>query len=75
MQNQLRERMHGIINHLAEEDLSEMYGLMSELYGDMTMLKAIQAAKRSLTPGASLTQEEALQALSFNTPLGRLSEF
>lgn len=60
----LREKVHSIVDQFSEEELTSLWNLVSEFYHDTRMLKAIQDAKRSLTPGDSLTHEEALQFLS-----------
>ena len=62
----LRENLHTFINQLSDDELAEFWNLTSEFYYDAQMLKAIHVAKRSLTPGDSLTCEEALRFL-FNS--------
>ncbi|OLP19014.1 hypothetical protein BST81_07255 [Leptolyngbya sp. 'hensonii'] len=61
--NPLRSRVHRLVDRLSEEDLENIWMALKGLYYDSYMLKAIQDAKATLTPGDSLTREEALRSL------------
>lgn len=61
--NALRNRAHRLIDQLSEEELVEMWTTLDNLYCDLYMLRAIQASKRLLTPGDTLTREEAMRVL------------
>ncbi|NJP12695.1 MAG: hypothetical protein HC866_27200 [Leptolyngbyaceae cyanobacterium RU_5_1] len=63
MKTSLKTQVHQLIDQLPDEELADICRLLVERYYDSYMLKAVQAAKRSLTPGNSLTREEALQLL------------
>lgn len=62
--NLFRSRLHFLIDQLSEEELAGMWTVLSELYCDLYMLRAIQASKRTFKPGDTLTQEEATQLLA-----------
>lgn len=59
-----RKQLHDLIDRLTDEELDSALELMTTLYYDLFMLKAIQSAQRTLKPGDSLTAEEAIRALS-----------
>jgi len=59
---QFRTRVHELIDELSDEELSQLWQAIAEVYYDSYLLKAIQTAKRS--PGDSLTRDEAIQFLS-----------
>ena len=59
-----RKKLHDLIDRLADEELDSALELMTTLYYNLFMLKAIQYAQRTLKPGDSFTTEEAIQTLS-----------
>jgi hypothetical protein len=59
-----KERIHRLIDQLSEQDLPEIWTVLTNLYYDLYLLDAIQHAKRSLQPGDTLTREEAMRFLS-----------
>ncbi|MBL1176106.1 hypothetical protein [Pantanalinema sp. GBBB05] len=63
MVNSLRPRIHQLIDQLSDEDLVDIWSVLSELYLDAFMIQAIQASKQSLKPGDTFTREEALRVL------------
>lgn len=62
--NPLKERIHRLVEQLSDDDLLEIWPVLTELYCDCYMLRATQAAKETLRPGDTLTREEALRFLS-----------
>ncbi len=56
-----RTRVHWVIDELSDEQLSELWHPLTEMYHDAYLLKALQTTKRS--PGDSFTRDEALQFL------------
>lgn len=60
----LKDRAHRLVEQLADDELLDVWAVLSELYCDCYMLRATQAAKKMLKPGDTLTREEALQFLS-----------
>ncbi len=62
--NLFRNRLHFLIDQLSDEELADMWVVLSDVYSDLYMLRAIQAAKRTLQPGDTFTREEAMQFLS-----------
>lgn len=63
MVNSLRTRVHRLVDQLADEELANVWTVLSELYWDAYMLQAIQTSKQSLKPGDTFTREEALRVL------------
>ncbi len=59
-----RKKLHDLIDRLSEQELETALELMTTLYYDLFMLKAIQYAQQTLKPGDSLTTEEAIRGLS-----------
>ncbi len=64
---QFRARVHQVIDELSDENLAGLVPLLTEVYYDAYLLKAIQAAER--WPGDSLTRDEALQFLAHPSAL------
>jgi len=62
LSKRFRTRVHELIDDLADEDLTALWRIMTDVYYDTHVLKAIQTAKR--LPGDSLTRDEALQFLT-----------
>jgi hypothetical protein len=60
-----RDRLHLLIDQLSDEELQDMRSVLANLCYDLYMLRAIQAAKKSLKPGNTFTREEALEFLLF----------
>ncbi len=60
----LKGRAHNLIEQLSDDEMFDVWTVLSELYYDFYMLKATQAAKQTLKPGDSLTREDALRFLS-----------
>ncbi len=56
-----RTRVHWVIDELSDDQLSELWHTIAEMYHDAYLLKALQTSKRS--PGDSFTRDEALQFL------------
>ena len=65
MINPLRKKLHYLVDQISEEDLGKAWKSLQTLFYDTYMLKAIQEAKETLTPGDSLTYDEALEMLDF----------
>jgi hypothetical protein len=65
MINPLRKKLHYLIDRISEEDLGKTWKTLQALFYDSYMLKAIEEAKEALTPGDSLTYEEAIEMLHF----------
>jgi hypothetical protein len=59
-----RTRLHQLINQLSDDELNSLWLVLADFYNDAYMLRAIQSAKRCLTPGDTFTREEALRVLS-----------
>lgn len=59
-----RNRVHQLIDQLSDEELSDFWVSLSDIYCDFYMLQAIHASKRALRPGDTFTREEALRYLS-----------
>ncbi|WP_228041736.1 hypothetical protein [Planktothrix mougeotii] len=76
MINPLRKKLHYLVDQISEEDLGKAWKSLQTLFYDTYMLKAIQEAKETLTPGDSLTYDEALELLHFeySRPSGSHSE-
>ncbi len=60
----LKDRLHRLVEQLADDELLEVWAGLVEFYCDCYMLRATQAAKETLKPGDTLTREEALRFLS-----------
>lgn len=63
--NLLRNRVHHLVDRLSDEEIDTLWPLLRSLYWDFYVLRAIQDAKRAMTPGDSLTHEEALELIKF----------
>ncbi|HEY9616268.1 MAG TPA: hypothetical protein V6C64_05490 [Microcoleaceae cyanobacterium] len=63
MVNSLRTRVHQLIDQLSDDELVDIWAVLSELYWDAYMIQAIQVSKQSLKPGDTFTREEALRVL------------
>ncbi|CAA9298030.1 hypothetical protein AVDCRST_MAG94-165 [uncultured Leptolyngbya sp.] len=60
----LKDRLHRLVEQLADDELLEVWAGLAEFYCDCYMLRATQASKETLKPGDTLTREEALRFLS-----------
>jgi hypothetical protein len=60
----LRNRLHLLIDQLTDEDLKTLLPVLSNIYYDFYLLRAIQASQRTRNPGDALTRDEALRFLS-----------
>ncbi|PSB25767.1 hypothetical protein [Stenomitos frigidus] len=60
----LKDRAHHLVEQLADDELLDVWIVLSELYCDFYMLRATQACKQTLKPGDTLTRDEALRLLS-----------
>jgi hypothetical protein len=63
LMNFFRSRAHNLIEHLSDDELETLWGVLEPLYCDLYMLRAIQTAKRAHNPGDTLTREEAIRLL------------
>lgn len=62
--NSVRSKTYRLIDQLSDDELVMVWGVLEPLHYDLYLLKAIQDAKKSLSPGDSLTREEALRFLA-----------
>lgn len=60
----LQDRAHRLVEQLADDELLDVLAVLAELYSDIYMLRATEACKQTLTPGDTLTRDEALRFLS-----------
>ncbi|EAW38717.1 hypothetical protein [Lyngbya sp. PCC 8106] len=59
-----RQQLHNLVDQMPKDELERAWELLTTLYYDAYMLKAIQYAQRTLKPGDSFTTEEAMRVLS-----------
>jgi hypothetical protein len=62
----LIEQLPDVIAQLSDDNLEDAWSALQPLYYDLYMLRAVQEAKRTISPGDILTHEEALQILHFS---------
>lgn len=60
----IRNRVHHLVDLMSDEELADVWTVLSDLYCDLYMLQAVQDAKHSLKPGDTFTRDEALRFLS-----------
>lgn len=59
-----RQQLHDLIDQMPKDELERAWELLTTLYYDTYMLKAIQYAQSTLKPGDAFTLEEAIRILS-----------
>ncbi|MEL7039385.1 MAG: hypothetical protein AAFO04_27790 [Cyanobacteria bacterium J06592_8] len=59
-----RQQLHDLIDQMPKDELERAWELLTTLYYDVYMLKAIQYAQSTLKPGDAFTLEEAMRILS-----------
>lgn len=59
-----RQQLHNLVDQMPTSELERSWEVLTTLYYDAYMLKAIQYAQRTLKPGDSFTTEEAMRVLS-----------
>ncbi len=59
-----RQQLHNLVDQMPKSELERCWEVLTTLYYDAYMLKAIQYAQRTLKPGDSFTIDEAMRVLS-----------
>jgi hypothetical protein len=61
--HRIAEQLPDLIEQLSDENLEEVWKVLQPLYYDLYMLVAIQESMQAISPGDTLTREEALRFL------------
>jgi hypothetical protein len=59
----LRQRIHNLIEQLADDDLEQVWKVIHDLHCDFYMMKAIQQVKHSQQPWDTLTHEQVVRGM------------
>ena len=59
--HRITEQLPDLLEQLSDENLEEVWKVLQPLYYDLYMLIAIQESMQAISPGDTLTREQALR--------------